>query len=169
MNGKWFPWGGKPDLFINAWIHTWKIFKEEGANNIKWIFSPNVIYRGKNFEKGILQYYPGEKFVDIVSLDGYNFGDNCKIFMSWRPFMDTYNISIIGLKTLNKPMWITEVGCSSDKRRPKWLIEFFEYFNNSDFELFIWFNDNKKTEPNFRIDADNESKKIFQKLIKKLR
>lgn len=167
MNGKWFEWGKKPKLFVDAWVHVWKIFKEEGASNIKWIFSPNVIKKNQTFKSGILRYYPGDEFVDIVSLDGYNFGDNHDEYSSWKSFIEIYKSSIIGLEKLNKPMWITEIGCPSDKRRPEWLKEFFRFFDSSKFEVFIWFNDNKDKEPNFRIDADNESKNLFQEMIKK--
>jgi beta-mannanase len=152
MNGNWFPWGKKPKLFVDAWCHVWRIFKKEKAENVKWIFSPNVLSEHENFNKDILPYYPGKEFVDIVSLDGYNFGDNYSKYHSWEYFNSIYSASTLGLLNLNKPMWITEIGCPSDKRREKWLYDFLENFDNSCFEVFLWFNENKDNEPNFLIN-----------------
>ncbi len=60
-------------------------------------------------------------------------------------------------------MWIAEIGCPSDPRRHYWLRDFLDFFDsNNCFEVFLWFNEYKKGEPNFRIDADAESLKIFR-------
>ncbi|NLD99830.1 MAG: hypothetical protein GX640_08140, partial [Fibrobacter sp.] len=147
----------------SAWKHTWKIFKKEQADSVKWIFSPGVVWGDKTFKDDILPYYPGDEFVDIVALDGYNFGDNHDQFHQWESFFDVYSGSIIGLMNFNKPMWIAEIGCPSDSRRHEWLKDFLSFFDsNSCFEVFFWFNDNKVDEPNFRIDADYASLAIFR-------
>ncbi len=163
MNGNWFPWSEQPRNYIDAWRHAWKIFKKEKAHNVKWVFSPSVVWGQKNFKKDILPYYPGEQYVNIVALDGYNFGDNHDKYHSWESFYQVYAGSIAGLMSFNKPMWIAEIGCPSDPRRQKWLRDFLEFFdNNSCFEVFFWFNENKAGEPNFRIDGDDASLFVFR-------
>ena len=47
MNGDWFSWGGQPKLFRQAWLRARKIFAEEGAGNVEWMFAPNVLYASK--------------------------------------------------------------------------------------------------------------------------
>lgn len=169
MNGDWFPWGEQPKLFVDAWRHAHKVFKKEGAANVKWIFSPSVVWGQKNFEKDILPYYPGEQFVDIVALDGYNFGDNHSRHHAWESFYQVYAGSISGLMSFNKPMWIAEIGCPSDPRRQKWLRDFLDFFdNNTCFSAFFWFNENKAGEPNFRIDGDDESLFIFREWAQRI-
>jgi mannan endo-1,4-beta-mannosidase len=163
MNGNWFPWCGKPKPFVAAWRHTWKLFKKEKASNVKWVFSPSVVWGQRNFKNDILPYYPGEQYVNIVALDGYNFGDNHDKYHSWESFYHVYAGSVAGLLGFNKPMWIAEIGCPSDPRRQKWLRDFLDFFdNNSCFEAFFWFNENKEGEPNFRIDGDDASLYIFR-------
>jgi hypothetical protein len=164
MNGDWFPWGKKSKLFVTAWKHVWKIFNKEKADNILWVFSPSVIYGQLSFEKDVLPYYPGDEFVDIVALDGYNFGDYHDDFHQWESFYKVFERSIQGLMSFGKPMWIAEIGCPSDPRRTQWLQDFLEFFDsNRCFDVFFWFNENKKNEPNFRIDADAESQQIFRR------
>lgn len=169
MNGNWFPWSGKPKLFVKAWKHVWKIFKKENATNVKWIFCPTVVWGKKNFKKDILPYYPGSQYVDIVALDGYNFGDTHDKYHSWETFFQVYSTSIRGLIDFNKPMWIAEIGCPADVRRQKWLKDFLDFFdNNSCFKVFFWFNENKEGEPNFRIDGDKASLYTFREWIRKV-
>ena len=169
MNGDWFPWCEQPRLFVDAWRHAWKIFKKEKAVNVKWVFSPSVVWGQKNFKKDILPYYPGEQFVNIVALDGYNFGDHHSKYHSWESFFHVYDGSISGLMSFNKPMWIAEIGCPSDPRRQKWLRDFLEFFdNNNCFEVFFWFNENKEGEPNFRIDGDDASLFVFREWAQRI-
>ncbi len=169
MNGNWFPWAQQPKVYIDAWRHVWKIFRKEKAENIKWVFSPSVVWGQKNFKKDILPYYPGEQYVDIVALDGYNFGDYHSKYHTWESFFEIYGKSVSGLMSFNKPMWIAEIGCPSDPRRQKWLRDFLEFFdNNNCFEVFFWFNENKPGEPNFRIDGDDASLFIFREWAQRI-
>ena len=163
MNGDWFPWGQKKKLFIDAWRRAWKIFHKEQADSVLWVFSPGVVWGELTFDKDILPYYPGDNYVDIVALDGYNFGDAHDQYHRWESFHEVYAGSIAGLLSFGKPMWIAEIGCPADPRRSQWLRDFLEFFDtNGCFEVFFWFNDNKEGEPNFRIDADAASQAVFR-------
>ncbi len=163
MNGEWFSWGKKSKLFVKAWRHTKKIFEKEKADNVLWIFSPSVVWGEQTFEKDVDPYYPGKDYVDIVALDGYNFGDLHDQYHRWESFEKVYANSIAGLMSYGKPMWIAEIGCPSDSRRHYWLRDFLDFFDsNNCFEVFLWFNEHKSGEPNFRIDADKESLRIFR-------
>lgn len=169
MNGDWFPWGRKEKQFVNAWKHVWKIFQKEGADSVMWVFSPGVVWGPHTFEKDILPYYPGDQYVDIVALDGYNFGDNHDQYHQWESFFKVYANSITGLMSFGKPMWIAEIGCPSDPRRYQWLRDFLEFFDsNTCFEAFFWFNEHKRGEPNFRIDADLASWSLFREWAQRI-
>jgi mannan endo-1,4-beta-mannosidase len=168
MNGNWFPWGKKSKLFVNAWKHTSRLFEKEKADNVLWIFSPSVVWGQQTFEKDILPYYPGNDYVDVVALDGYNFGDRYDRHHQWESFHKVFANSVAGIMTFGKPMWIAEIGCPTDPRRHYWLRDFLEFFDsNSCFEVFLWFNEYKQGEPNFRIDADDESLRIFRQWAEK--
>lgn len=168
MNGNWFPWGKKSTLFVKAWKHANKIFKKEKADNVLWIFSPGVVWGQQTFEKDIRPYYPGNDFVDVVALDGYNFGDRHDQHHQWESFHKVFANSISGLMSFGKPMWIAEIGCPADPRRHYWLRDFLDFFDsNSCFEVFLWFNESKPGEPNFRIDADDASLNIFREWAQK--
>lgn len=161
MNGNWFPWGKHPAEFIAAWNHAHGVFKQAGATNVEWIFSPGVLNGTMSPEKDLFSYYPGDSVVDIVGLDGYNFGDFTDRWGSkhyWQDFRTIFERSLVAMKPFGKPVWITEVGCPSDERRPGWLGDLFMFMdNNPCVETMLWFNAHKTGEPDFRIESDAES------------
>jgi len=158
MNGDWFPWGNKPGEFISAWLHTRLIFKNAGANNVQWVFSPNVLWADRAFERDLLPYYPGDSAVDIVGIDGYNFGDGYDEWHRWQSFKEVFGATLRAAAAFGKPLWITEAGCPSDPRRPAWLRELFFFLDdNPCVGAVLWFNAHKTSEPDFRLQADNAS------------
>lgn len=94
MNGNWFWWGGNPtyspklykimyDRYTNYW----------GLDNIIWVWN---VDRPTNGE--ISQYYPGDQYVDVLSMDIYN-----------RDFNYNYYQAMLNL-CHGKPIAIGEVG-----------------------------------------------------------
>lgn len=167
MNGDWMVWGEQPEKFTKAWRHAWKIFREEKASNVRWVFSANVIWDEKTVQKDILPYYPGDKYVDIVGLDGYNFGDNHSRNHKWKSFTDVFQVSLNGLKRNfpDKPLWITEIGCAEGQGKAEWIQDFFSHFNaDPALRVFVWFNEDKQYagEPNWRFDSDKDSAAKFR-------
>lgn len=167
MNGDWMVWGEQPEKFVKAWRRAWKIFKEEKAHNVRWVFSPNVIWGDRTVKSDIVPYYPGDKFVDVVGLDGYNFGDLHSRNHNWKSFTDVFQVSLDGLKRHfpNKPLWITEIGCAEGPGKAEWIQDFFSHFNaDPDLRVFMWFNEDKQYagEPNWRFDSDKDSGEKFR-------
>jgi mannan endo-1,4-beta-mannosidase len=70
MNGTWFWYGPQSrtnDEFKALWRHMFTYFtKTKGLHNLLWVYSPDD-GPGK-----VLDDYPGDAYVDIVSLDKYN-------------------------------------------------------------------------------------------------
>lgn len=66
MNGDWFWWGGKPPGdFIALWRHMFGYFAGvKRLHNLIWVYSPNMGGR-------VGDYYPGDRFVDLVGIDAY--------------------------------------------------------------------------------------------------
>jgi mannan endo-1,4-beta-mannosidase len=66
MNGNWFWWNGKdPDTFIKLWRQMFDYFTNtKKLDNLLWVYSPN--HGDKTTD-----YYPGDRYVDLVGLDAY--------------------------------------------------------------------------------------------------
>jgi mannan endo-1,4-beta-mannosidase len=99
MNGDWFWWGGQaPEDFIALWRSMFTYFTEtKGLHNLIWVYSPNA-----HFED-VGSTYPGNDYVDVVSLDVYMSVDE-----------DTLNINSAGeydaLVSTGKPVALFEFG-----------------------------------------------------------
>jgi Glycosyl hydrolase family 26 len=79
MNGSWSQWnpgnaaqarqGETPATFVAMWQHVVNYFRAAGVTNVKWVWAPNV----DAGDGAMSAYYPGDRYVDYVGLDGYNY------------------------------------------------------------------------------------------------
>jgi hypothetical protein len=77
MNGKWYGWGdtvngNTPAKSAEAFRYLHRIFQEEGATNAKWLWNPNVAAPVVPASAPLADFYPGDAYVDLIGLDGYN-------------------------------------------------------------------------------------------------
>jgi beta-mannanase len=118
MNGNWYPWAGgltgiTPERFVAAWRHLHRVVRDLGATNVRWVWAPNSpdVPAGNRFER----YYPGDSYVDVLGLDGYNWGAAMPENGGWRGVEDVFAADLARLRTLGpQPVWITETGASPD-------------------------------------------------------
>lgn len=112
MNGRWTTWGpgvngNTPADFVGAWRHVVTIFRQEGASNVRWVWSPNADCNGNC---PFTQLYPGDSWVDWVALDGYNPGTSVD---EWRSLADVLGPSYATLeKITSKPVMVGETASS---------------------------------------------------------
>jgi len=112
MNGDWYPWcpgangnGGGAE-YVAAWRHIHDIFREEGATNARWVWSPNV---ADSNSTPFAEVYPGDAYVDWVALDGFNWGSS-QTWSGWLSMATIFGASYEALGALtDKPMMIAEV------------------------------------------------------------
>jgi mannan endo-1,4-beta-mannosidase len=73
MNAPWYSWGYrnvKPATFVAAWRHIVTLFKQEGAENVTWLWTINQDSKGTG---PIAWWWPGQAYVTWVGIDGYYF------------------------------------------------------------------------------------------------
>lgn len=103
-----------------------------GAARVRFAFCPNaesVPGPGNSAEHGwntIAAYYPGDAWVDVVGVDGYNWGDtqtpeNHGWRSQWRTFADILGPAVAELRSLapDKPLYVFEAAAApsgGDKR-----------------------------------------------------
>ena len=165
MNGDWFSWGGKPETFKSAWHRARNIFREEGCENVLWVWAPNAVSGPDTPENGFEHYWPGDEAVDVIGLDGYNFGDHHSQWHRWEEVDAVFGPALekIDASGVRHPILITEFSCAHDgepARRARWIRRAFEYFEKRPAIIgAIWFNYDKRREgeKDWRINADPES------------
>jgi hypothetical protein len=137
--------------FIAAWQHVRRIFAEEGATNVAWVWCPTA----EGFAAGEAQkFYPGDDQVDWLCVDAYassqlvGLGDLLAPFLRWaaeRP----------------KPIIVGEFGVSRaypSAQRAKWLRNATAVIKaNPQIKAVSYFESNPDSEPptlQFRISDD---------------
>ncbi|HUZ83823.1 MAG TPA: glycosyl hydrolase [Gaiellales bacterium] len=109
MNGNWYPWGRghvSAGVYKAAWRHLVRVFRVAGASNVSWVWTPIVNNGGRYPFAG---FYPGDRWVDWVGLDGYNWGNR----ESWQWFGEVFESSYRTLAHISsRPMIIAETGSS---------------------------------------------------------
>ncbi len=124
MSNPQYPWTplneNRAEDYIRAWWHVWSLFNSFGASNVIWVWSP--------YRSGDIQYYPGDKFVDWVALDIFNYGELISSGDQgrWWSFDQLLSPLYTELEGIRKPFMIAEVG-STDMggNREVWYREMF--------------------------------------------
>jgi hypothetical protein len=150
MNSDWYPWGGtvngnSPALFVQAWRHVVDVFRGLGASNVRFVWSPNnVDVPASNAMEG---YYPGASYVDVLAVDGYNWGAGTPAFGGWQSFAQVFLPAYDRLRALgSQPIWIAEVGTTADGGdKAAWIRDMFARARGMDrLQAIVWFNENKE-------------------------
>ncbi|HXL61282.1 MAG TPA: glycosyl hydrolase [Mycobacterium sp.] len=161
MNGNWYPWSvgqsdATPEDYVAAYRRVRRIFDDSGATQVRWVWSPNVIINGNT--DVISRCYPGDDYVDIIGVDGYNFGDDPG--HRWRSPSDLFGPTLKFVANLahRKPLWITEVGCS-DRGGDKaaWITDLLKLLESTNTEGLIWFEADKTGEPDWRLRSSTQT------------
>ena len=164
-----YPWGPQNNSakdFIAAWRHIHNVFKQAGATNVIWVWSPHPAY-------GFFDaFYPGNDYVDYVGSGVLNYGTVAN-WSKWWSFQEIFGNHYKEMTPFKKPIMITEFGCLAvGGSRSQW-------FNDAlaslpkDFPLvksvvFFHFSEDKTTtqQPiNWYIKKDSASIKAIRQQI----
>lgn len=117
MNGNWYPWSegvntNTTGQYVTAWRHVVDLARSLGVTNVQWVWSPTTNYAGSIAISGL---YPGDTYVDVIGVNGYNFGATGT--GGWRTPSQLFDPTVADIAKVNtggKPVWVTEVGCAPD-------------------------------------------------------
>ncbi|MDD5593221.1 MAG: glycosyl hydrolase [Candidatus Margulisbacteria bacterium] len=143
---------GNPELYKRAFQYLHDLFDRQGACNVTWVWNPDDSPAAK-------QFYPGDKYVDWIAVDGFNRTDSG---LPWRKCPDIFTHQLDELRSLGKPLMIQEFASDENTpedemvRKPAWLSECVSYIAdpNNQIKAFAYFNQNK-TENRVQNKQDN--------------
>jgi beta-mannanase len=168
MNGGWYSWGnGTPGNtaadYIRAWRHVVSVFRAQGASNVRWVWSPNAKW-GSHFP--FRQFYPGNRWVNWVALDGYNWG-SLKA-SGWRSVRQIFQPSYRAMRRLTtKPLMIGETAApESGGSKARWITNGFlhalpKYMPAV--RAVIWFDRVKETD--WRVNSSAAALRAYRRVV----
>lgn len=77
LTGGWFWWGkgnGTPEEFKAAWKFTFEYLQKKGIHNLIYVYNTSSFSSKEDY----LANYPGDNYVDILSFDSYQNGEDKK-------------------------------------------------------------------------------------------
>lgn len=115
MNGHWYSWGYRhtaPAVFVAAWRHIVTVFRQQGADNVTWLWTVNVIDKRGGIASPA-PWWPGSSYVTWVGIDGYY------LKPSWT-FASLFGPTIKAVRALTlDPTLIAETGATATDQPAK--------------------------------------------------
>jgi Glycosyl hydrolase family 26 len=138
MNGSWYSWGYKhtsPQVFVAAWRHIVRLFRELGAGNVTWLWTVNVIDDNRVGKIPLpTRWWPGSSYVTWVGIDGYY------LKSSWK-FAPLFGPTISAVRELTSdPILIAETGAVPAAGQPTKINDLFAGIRLYGLLGFVWFD-----------------------------
>lgn len=170
MNFHFFPWGvgvkGNTGAdYVAAWRHIHDIFAQEGATNVRWVWSP--LADVPTSRDALEQMYPGDDYVDWLALDGYNWGTEGLALAEWRTMAEIFGPFHDKLADISdKPMMIAEVASAeAGGSKANWIEEgLLEDVPSRlpQVRAVVWFSSNKLMD--WRVNSSQESLAAYSRV-----
>jgi mannan endo-1,4-beta-mannosidase len=102
MNATWYSWGYghlAPRTFVKAWRHVVTLFRQQGADNVTWLWTIQADVPGSG---PIADWWPGAEYVSWIGIDGY-------YYLPSNTFATVFGPTIVQVRTFSpKPILISE-------------------------------------------------------------
>jgi beta-mannanase len=156
--------GRDASRFVLAWRRVVGVFREEGASNAIFVWAPNATDEPRASWNHWTAYYPGDRYVDWVGIDGYNWGST--VGGTWQSFSSIIR-PIYSDYAARKPIMIAETSSveRDDASKAQWITNARAWMKaHPAVAAFVWFDIRK--ERNWRIDSTAASLRAFKTLAK---
>ena len=154
MNGDWYPWSGArigAEKYKEMYRYVKDIFDDERVDTAGWVFSINWEDVPPIAANDMMNYYPGDDYVDYVGIDGYNWGTT-QPWSRWMSFYEIFGgIYRRVVNEIGKPVIITEFSSASEGGdKAEWIREAMDQIKRWDMvKGFVLFNVLKETDWTF--------------------
>lgn len=136
MNGSWYSWGHghtTPAVFVAAWRHIVSVFRQQGADDVTWLWTVNVIDPRGDIPSPA-PWWPGDSYVTWVGIDGYY------LKPSWT-FASLFGPTIKAVRALTlDPILISETGATPADGQPAKIANLFAGVRSYGLLGFVWFD-----------------------------
>jgi len=120
-------------VFVAAWRHIVTVFRQQGADNVTWLWTVNII----DARHGIPSpgpWWPGSSYVTWVGVDGYY------LKRTWL-FASLFGPTIRAVRALTlDPILIAETGAAPASGQPAKIADLFAGVRAYGLLGLVWFN-----------------------------
>jgi mannan endo-1,4-beta-mannosidase len=134
MNAPWYSWGYgnlPPSTFVAAWQHIVTLFRDQGAENVTWLWTLQADEPGTG---PVESWWPGASYVNWVGIDGYYY----------RPsdtFANVFGKTIDQVRQFtNKPVLLSETAVGPDAGQALKIPDLFAGMHQYKTLGLVWFD-----------------------------
>jgi mannan endo-1,4-beta-mannosidase len=164
MNGYWYSWGyhrTPAATFIAAWRHIVILFRQQGADNVKWLWQVNSI----NSKTGPVQdWWPGSQYVTWVGVSGY-------YYLPGDTFDNVFNPVVTAVRQFTQdPVLIAETAVGPQAGQTRGIKDLFAGLRMQHDIGLVWFDQHStgglyKGE-NWRLEGNRTALAAFRNALK---
>jgi len=166
-----------PERYRAMYRHVHDIFVTEGVTNVTWVWVvnhesfPNESDYPWNHPDN---YYPGDEYVDVISVDGFNWGDDgaggCPVDVEWKTFDEIFSATLASLSSthLTKPFIIGEFASTEGTEplsKTNWITDAYGSIKSDwpQIKATVWFNLSEDCQ--FQVESSLESMWAYRQAI----
>jgi hypothetical protein len=159
MNARRYSWGYghvRPSVFVAAWRHIVTVFREQGADNVTWLWTVNQDSPGTG---PVAAWWPGAAYVTWVGIDGYYF----------RPsdtFASVFGLTIAQVRVLtDKPILLSETAVGRNTSQFAKIGDLFDGMRRYKTLGLVWFDIAQSGgifHQDWRIEGDEAAEAAFR-------
>lgn len=135
-NGYWYGWGHHHTpaaTWVAAWRHLVTVFRDEGVEDVTWLWTVNVIVRSQGIVSPAA-WWPGRKYVTWVGIDGY-------YHQKASTFASLFGPTIKSIRDLTRvPILISETGALPATGKPAKIADVFAGVHAYGLLGLVWFD-----------------------------
>lgn len=172
-----------PEVYKQVWRHLVARVRAaagpEGAKRVRFAFCPNCesvpagSYSPAHAWNTLAAYWPGAEWVDVVGVDGYNWGDTQTPEKhgwqsSWRSFSDVLGPAVAELRALapGKPLYVFETATApTGGNKAAWLRDAAATAKDWDLVALGCFEANKEVDWRLGAGVSPEAVKVFVRAL----
>jgi mannan endo-1,4-beta-mannosidase len=137
MNANWYSWGYRstsPADFVAAWRHIVTLFRAQGARNVTWLWTVNVIDAQADIPAPG-PWWPGNSYVTWVGIDGYYLEPSAHFAALFGP-----TVTVVRELT-GDPILIAESSVAPAAGQPEKIPDLFAGVRRYGLLGLVWFDD----------------------------
>jgi mannan endo-1,4-beta-mannosidase len=168
MNLQRYHWGtekqeygaGSPEVYRNLFRYVVSRFRKMNAHNALWVFCPNAESVPNPSHDPLAswnqarRYYPGDDFVNVLGMDGYNWGTTQTVDRhgwksDWRSFEAIFRPLYEELKALSpgKPVFVFETASANEGGdKTAWIEDALKVLGQWNVRGVVWFQARKEVD-----------------------
>lgn len=161
-NGTWYRWGYThiaPSTFIAAWRHIVDVFRAQGADNVTWLWTVNVLADFGKRAANPAPWWPGSSYVTWVGVDGYYRYPN-------ETFSYLYDATLADVRAItSKPILVAETAVAPAAGQAAKIPDLFAAVKADHLLGLIWFD--ARGNRDWVIDNDSAALAAFRAAARK--